>query len=81
MFNNNFAKQPFTYLVQITDSSDIVSSLSWITGNFETTQYFSSSVSWIPTDPGKYTATIFVWTILTNPIALSPPIELTFDVI
>ena len=81
MFNNNIAKQPFTYLVQITDSSDTVYSLSWITGNLDTAQYFSSSVSWIPTDPGKYTTTIFVWTSLTNPIALSPPVELTFDVI
>ncbi|WP_148703876.1 hypothetical protein [Nitrosopumilus piranensis] len=78
--NKNIATQPFTYLVQIQDSNNSVQSLSWITGSLEVNQNFSPAVSWIPEKSGKYTATVFVWTSLTNPIALSPTVEFTIDV-
>ena len=78
--NRNIASQPFTYLVQIHDSDNAVVSLSWITGSLETDQNFSPAVSWIPSKSGQYTATIFVWTSLTNPVALSPTTEFTITV-
>ncbi len=38
--NKNITDQPFTYLVQIQDSSEAVQSLSWITGKLVTGQTF-----------------------------------------
>ncbi|WP_026089938.1 MULTISPECIES: hypothetical protein [Nitrosopumilus] len=78
--NNNVGSQPFSYVVQIQDSDGIVESLSWISGSLEKGQTFSPAVSWIPTDPGKYTATIFVWHSLDNPSALSPTVEFEINV-
>ena len=80
IFNKNVTEQPFTYMVQIQDSSEAVHSLSWITGRLATGQTFSPAVSWIPETPGKYTATIFVWHSLDNPMALSPTLEFSIDV-
>ncbi len=78
--NKNITDQPFTYLVQIQDSSEAVQSLSWITGKLATGQTFSPAVSWIPENSGKYTATIFVWHSLENPMALSSQLEFSIDV-
>ncbi|MHA7734775.1 hypothetical protein [Nitrosopumilus sp. S6] len=78
--NHQVRSQPFTYLVQITDSNNLVDSLSWISGTLEKNQSFSPSVSWIPSAPGKYTATIFVWHSLSNPSALSPTVEFEINV-
>ena len=81
ILNKNIANQPFTYLVQINNSTNSVESLSWITGTLLEGQSFSPSVSWIPDRSGKYTATIFVWQTLSNPVALSPPIKLDMMII
>ena len=81
LLNRNIANQPFTYLVQINNSTNSVESLSWITGTLLEGQSFSPSVSWIPDSSGKYTATIFVWQTLSNPVALSPPIKLDMMII
>ena len=81
IFNNNIVDQPFTYLVQISDSSNAVHSLSWITGTMSKGQLLSPSVSWIPDAPGQYTATIFVWHSLDNPMAISPTIDLDITVL
>ena len=78
--NQNISNQPFTYLVQIQNSSDKVESLSWITGNLYKAQSFSPSVSWIPETPGEYKTKIFVWESLENPLALSPEVEFTIIV-
>ena len=80
IFNQNTSNQPFIYIVQIHDSTNKVDSLSWITGTLFEGQYFSPSVSWIPGSPGKYTATIFVWHSLSNPIAFSPTVQLDITV-
>ncbi|WP_297442286.1 hypothetical protein [Nitrosopumilus sp.] len=79
ILNNNVGTQPFTYLVQIQDSSDSVNSLSWISGTMSKGQLLSPSVSWIPDTPGSYTATIFVWSSLDNPLPLSPTVN--FEII
>ena len=81
ILNNNITNQPFTYLVQINDSANTVHSLSWITGTLTQGQSFSPAVSWIPENPGKYTATIFVWHSLDNPMAISPTAELDITVL
>ncbi|PIW31822.1 MAG: hypothetical protein COW27_05780, partial [Nitrosopumilales archaeon CG15_BIG_FIL_POST_REV_8_21_14_020_37_12] len=67
-------------LVQIKNSAGFVESLSWIAGDLEKNQSFSPAVSWIPSDSGTYTVTVFVWNSLTNPIALNPTVEFTVDV-
>ena len=79
--NRNVSNQPFVYFAQIQDSSGAVESLSWITGSLTKGQSFSPSVSWISQQPGEYIVTIFVWTSLDNPVALSPPLELAIKVI
>ncbi|MFB5613777.1 MAG: hypothetical protein ACE5RI_01640 [Candidatus Nitrosomaritimum yanchengensis] len=80
LVNNNVGTQPFTYLVQIQDSSNAVNSLSWIAGTLSKGQLLSPSVSWTPDAPGKYTATIFVWDNLKNPIAISPAVDFEINV-
>ncbi|QLH04457.1 hypothetical protein C5F49_03340 [Nitrosopumilus oxyclinae] len=80
IINNNVGTQPFTYLVQIQDSSNAVNSLSWITGTLSKGQILSPSVSWIPDAPGKYIATIFVWDNLKNPAAISPTVDFEINV-
>ena len=78
--NQNITNQPFVYLVQIQDSKNEVQSLSWITGSLVKGQTFSPAVSWIPENPGKYKATIFVWNSLDAPVALSPSLEFSIEV-
>jgi hypothetical protein len=73
-------EQPFAYLVQIQDEDGVTVSLAWITGSLSAGQSFSPALSWIPTAPGTYTATVFVWESVDNPTALSPPVSAEIDV-
>lgn len=72
--------QDFVYFVMIRDEYEQAVSLSWIQGTLMPLQKMSTSQSWIPNQAGPYTATAFVWESLNNPSALSPPLELEFDV-
>ena len=72
--------QSFAYLVQIQDSNGVTVSLAWITGSLSVGQAFSPALSWIPTSPGTYTATAFVWESVDNPTALSPPASIDITV-
>jgi len=74
--NGQSRSQPFAYIVQIQNQDGIVSSLSWITGTLDVGQSLSPSQSWTPTNPGIFTAQIYVWTSMDNPDALSPPISM-----
>ncbi|MDE1764614.1 MAG: hypothetical protein KGH88_10300, partial [Thaumarchaeota archaeon] len=38
-------------------------------------QTLTPSVSWTPTEAGKYTVQVFVWQSINNPNALSPPVS------
>ena len=78
--NQQNKTQPFAYLVQIQNAQEQVESLSWITGNLTSFQKLNPEVTWIPFQEGTYRATAFVWESVTNPTALSPPIELEIDV-
>jgi len=78
--NGQDREQAFAYLVQIQDANGVTVSLAWITGSLSAGQSFSPALSWIPTAPGTYTATAFVWESVDNPTALSPPVSTTVTV-
>ena len=68
--------QPFVYIVQVQDASKAVVSLAWLTGSLSPNQQLSPALSWMPTEAGTYTATVFVWESLQNPEAISPPLSI-----
>lgn len=78
--NGQDRSQPFAYIVQIQNQDGVVSSLSWITGTLDAGQSLSPSQSWMPNNPGIFTAQIYVWTSVDNPDALSPPISMKIHV-
>ena len=78
--NKNNNNQPFAYLVQIQDYNGITLSLSWITGSLSPNQNISLSQSWTPKTTGTYNAQIFVWRGVTDPNALSSPLNLQIPV-
>lgn len=78
--NNQNRNQTFVWIAQVTDSNKKTQALSWITGTLNPKSSFSPTTSWIPKDDGKYNVVFFVWESLTNPSALSPPIEMDFTV-
>ena len=78
--NNQDITQDFAYIVQIQNEDGVTVSLAWLTGTLSPAQSFSPAISWIPSEAGKYQATIFVWESVTNPSALSPTLSLTINV-
>jgi hypothetical protein len=78
--NNQKKSQNFVYLVQIKNESELVVSLGWISGQLTPDQKLSPSLSWTPTDSGKYVAEIFVWEGLKNHNALSEYSKLQISV-
>ena len=78
--NQQNREQKFAYLVMIQDDSGTTKSLSWIDGTLNPESSFSPSSSWLPKKEGDYVATMFVWEIVHNPTALSPPIQIEFSV-
>jgi len=69
--NHQEKSQNFVYLVQIKNEEDVVVSLGWISGQLTPDQKLSPSLSWAPTNSGKFIAEIFVWEGLKNHNALS----------
>ena len=78
--NGQDKDQMFAYLMQIQDESGVTVALDWISGTLSPSQSFSAAKSWIPTEAGTYTATVFVWESVDTPTALSPPLETTITV-
>ena len=78
--NDQNSIQNFVWIAQIMDKDKKTKALSWIDGTLNAQSSFSPTTSWIPENPGDYQAVFFVWESLTNPTALSPPIELDFVV-
>jgi hypothetical protein len=78
--NNQDIRQDFAYIVQIQNEDGVTISLAWLTGTLEPAQSFSPAISWIPSEVGSYSATIFVWESINNPSALSPTLSLEIDV-
>ena len=80
IINEQRRSQNFSYLLQIQDVDGVTSSLAWINGSLSIGQSFSPSLPWIPSEPGTYTVTVFVWESIDNPLALSPPLFTTINV-
>ena len=78
--NQQLRNQTFVWIAQVTDNNKKVEAISWINGTLFAESSFSPTTSWIPKKEGHYNAVFFVWESLTNPTALSPPIELDFVV-
>lgn len=64
-------KQDFTNIIQITNESGVIVSLSWIVGNLNQGQNFEVSQSWIPKQKGTYTIQAFVWKSLSDATPLA----------
>ena len=64
-------RQDFTNIIQITDESGAVVSLSWIVGSLNEGQNFEISQSWTPKQKGDYTIHAFVWKSLDNATPLA----------
>lgn len=79
--NDQNRSQNFVWIAQITDKDKKTQALSWINGTLNPQSSFSPTTSWIPTIAGDYRVMFFVWESITNPTALSPPIELNFTVL
>jgi len=80
IINNQEKSQTFIYLVQIKNEDNFVVSVEWISGQLTPYQKFNPSLSWTPSQPGEFTAEIFVWEGLRNHNALSEYIMLQISV-
>jgi len=78
--NGQDRTQPFAYIVQIRNQDGVVYSLSWITGTLGASQSLKLAESWLPPAPGSYTTQIFVWQSLSQPDALSLPLQTVINV-
>lgn len=63
--------QDFTNIIQITDKSGKLVSLSWIAGTMNEAQQFEISQSWTPQQKGEYKIETFVWKSMDNAVPLS----------
>jgi hypothetical protein len=78
--NNQNFDQPFAFVVQIKDSKGVTVDLSWITGTLLANQTLSPAQSWTPTIPGSYSAHIYVFQSINNPVELANPAVIKFIV-
>ena len=82
IMNNQETSQKIAYLVQVKDEGGFVVSVGWVVGvELNPHQEFTQSISWIPTEVGKFSAEIFVWEgFPINPNALSEHISIQINV-
>ncbi|MEW6589027.1 MAG: hypothetical protein AB1299_07690 [Thermoproteota archaeon] len=69
--NTQDYEQGFTNIIQITDKSGSVVSLSWLTARLDAGAVMEVSQSWLPKQKGEYTIESFVWKSLTDATPLS----------
>ncbi|NDB45675.1 MAG: hypothetical protein EB163_00005, partial [Nitrososphaeria archaeon] len=64
-------QQNFVNIIQVTDKSGVIVSLSWVSGILNAAQQFEISQSWTPQQKGQYKVETFVWKSLddTEPIS------------
>ena len=79
--NNQVKDQPFAYLVQIQDQNGVTVSISWITGTLTGGLSLNPAQSWTPNASGTYTAQIFVFQSIDNPLLLAQPLKTTMTVV
>lgn len=73
--NNEAEEQEFTYIVLVKDSEGLTVSLSWASGKLSPNQSITMERSWLPEEPGVYTAEIFIWESFENPVPLSNVVQ------
>jgi hypothetical protein len=78
--NNLMDKQPFAYIVLITDVDRITVSISWITGTLPNGETLSAAQSWVPDSEGRFTVRAFVWKSVSEPEVLGKALETTITV-
>ncbi len=70
------------YIVKVTDADGFTAMVSWIkVSNLKAGESVRPAIFWIPEQPGRYSADIFVWDNLLNPLPLSPPEGLSLKVV
>lgn len=69
--NNQETAQTFAYIVQIKDSNGIIVKLEAIEGVLPSGKSFTVGVSWTPETANDYSAEVFVWKSLKEPVPLS----------
>ncbi|MFM7861211.1 MAG: hypothetical protein ACKO7Y_00440 [Candidatus Nitrosotenuis sp.] len=74
--NKQATPQTFVYIVQIVDDAGIIYKLTWISASLNPQQSLSPAISWNPTEPGTYTAQIYVWDSIKDANALAKKIDL-----
>ncbi|MEM2759964.1 MAG: IPT/TIG domain-containing protein [Nitrososphaerales archaeon] len=78
--NNLLADQPFTYIVQIKDSRGSTIMISWMIGTLPAGKQYAVAQSWLAQNSGEYTAEVFVWQSISNPVILAPMQKTSFRV-
>ena len=73
--NTQEIEQRFAYIIQVRDPNGIRMIPFSTSGLLFPRQSLTSSLTWKPTSSGVYTATIFVWESIENPMPLSPQLE------
>jgi hypothetical protein len=70
--NINEMKQEFFYIIHISDEKGLTSQLAFIKVTLEPYQSISIGREWTTGDDGRYTAEIFIWNSLIEPLILAP---------
>ncbi|MEM2160243.1 MAG: hypothetical protein QXN55_04740 [Candidatus Nitrosotenuis sp.] len=69
--NKQATPQTFVYIVQIVADNGVIQKLTWISASLNPQQSLSPAISWTPTNPGTYTAQIYVWDSIKDANALA----------
>ena len=80
LVNDEQISQPFMFIVQIIGDDGAASSVSLTLGSLTAGQSARSSVSWLPSEQGAYTAEIFVWSSLSSPAPLVEKHTVAFSI-
>ena len=78
--NNLSTDQQFSYIVQIKNSQGATIMISWMTGTLPAGKQYAVAQSWLVENTGEYTAEVFVWQSISNPVILAPMQKINFSV-
>jgi hypothetical protein len=71
--------QQFAYIVQIKDSQGATIMISWMTGTLPAGKEYAVAQSWLVENSGAYTAEVFIWQSVSNPVILAPMQKINFS--
>lgn len=78
--NSLSTDEAFTYIVQVKDSGGATIMISWMEGIIPAEKQYKVAQSWLAESPGEYTAEVFVWRSLSEPLVLAPMKNIAFTV-